>query len=245
MRKLEFRGEDLTPDKLQALGLESELEHLVIWGGPLVNDDLVPLAQLTELKQLVLGEMRIDDGVFAHLEHLSKLETLILAYTANRGDLTALTHLPLRDLRLEGCRFVGDACAETLAKMPGLRHLEMHMTGLTDRGVAALAALPLENLWLGPRVTDASMETLSKMPTLRHLDICAHNVSDVGAKMLATLPKLEVLWLTRCDITDACVEALGSVSTLRELNVNCTGVSADGIRTLRSALPQCRFPEPD
>lgn len=245
MRKLEFRGQDLTPEGLHALGLESELEHLVIWGGPLTNDDLAPLAHLKGLKQLVLGEMRIDDGVFVHLQHLPNLETLILAYTSNRGDMTSLTHLPLRDVRLEGCRFVGDTCAETLARIPTLRQLELHMTGLTDLGVAALAGLPLETLWLGPRVTDAAMETLSKMPTLRHLDICAHNVSDAGAKMLASLPRLEILWLSRCDIGDECVEALAGISTLQELNVNCTRVTEDGLKTLRAALPNCRFPEPD
>lgn len=245
MKKLEFSGADLTPEKLQLLGNEIDLEHLVIWGGPLTNADLAPLARLTALKQLALGEMRIDDGVFEHLRHLHRLETLILAYTANRGDLTPLADLPLRDVRLEGCRFVGDHSAASLAKLSTLRQLELHMTGLTDAGVMALAALPLETLWLGPRVTDSAMQVLAGMPTLRHLDICAHNVSDEGTRALATLPNLQVLWLARCGITDDSVEALSSMSCLRELNVTCTGISDAGMSRLRAALPACRFPEPD
>lgn len=245
MKKLEFRGEDLTPERLQALGNEIDLEHLVIWGGPLRNADLAPLAKLTALKQLALGEMRVDDGVFEYLHNLPRLETLILAYTANRGDLTPLVDLPLRDVRLEGCRFAGDHSAASLAKIPGLHQLELHMTGLTDAGVAALAALPLDTLWLGPRVTDTAMQTLAGMPTLRHLDICAHNVSDEGARALSTLPNLEILWLTRCGLTDESVDALATMSGLRELNINCTGISESGLLRLRAALPGCHFPEPD
>ncbi len=245
MKKLEFAGENLTPEKLEALGNEHDLEHLVIWGGPLKNDDLAPLAKLVALKQLALGEMRIDDGVFEYLRHLPKLETLILAYTANRGDVTPLLNLPLKDVRLEGCRFVGDHSATSLARIPTLRKLEIHMTGLTDAGVAALAALPLETLWLGPRVTDAAMQILGGMPTLRHLDICAHNVSDEGARALSTLPNLEILWLARCGITDDSVAALAAMSGLRELNVNCTGISNSGMNRLRAALPGCTFPDPD
>ncbi len=245
MRRLEFRGEDLTPEKLLALGEHSELEHLVIWGGPLTNEDLSPLANLAGLQSLVLGEMRIDDGVFSHLRGLKQLETLNLAYTNVRGDFTPLAELPLRDVRLEGCRFVGDASAATLAHVSALRHLEIHMTGLTDAGVAHLAGLPLEVLWLGPRVTDEAMRTLAGMPTLKYLDICAHMVSDAGVAMLATLPNLEVLWLSRCGLTDAAVSSLIQLRGLRELNVNFTGVSENGLARLRAALPACRFPEPD
>ena len=119
------------------------------------------------------------------------------------------------------------------------------MTGLTDVGVETLSRLPLEILWLGPRVTDAAMATLAKMPTLRHLDICAHMVTDEGALALATLPNLEILWLCRCSITDACLDALASIPHLRELNVNATAVTEAGLRRLRETLPNCRFPAPD
>lgn len=243
MKSVEIAGGDLTPGRLAEL--PADLESLVIWGGPLRNEDLTPLARFRELRHLALGEMRIDDGVFGYLASLPNLEILNLAYTAVRGDFSALTGLPLREVRLEGCRWVGDHTARSLAAFPTLRNLEIHMTGFTDAGVAALADLPLEVLWLGPRVTDEAMKVLSGMPTLRHLDICAHNVSDEGVRMLAKLPRLEILWLARCEVTDASIDVLASLKSLCELNVNYTGVSSAGLDRVRAALPGCRFPEPD
>jgi hypothetical protein len=119
------------------------------------------------------------------------------------------------------------------------------MTGVTDAGVQSLSGLPLEVLWLGPRVTDAALATLAGMKTLQHLDICAHNVSDEGVAALTNLPLLSKLWLTRCGITDACVEALSGMPALVELNVNDTGITEAGMSLLRRVLPACRFPEPD
>jgi hypothetical protein len=245
MKSFAARGEELTLEHIQAVQASPDLEELVIWGGPLKNNDLAFLAGLTSLKSLVLGELRIDDAIFAHLRHLIRLEYLVLSYTAVTGDFTPMHGLPLRDVRLEGCRFVGDAAAESLAAFPSLRQLELHMTGLTDAGVAALTHLPLEVLWLGPRVTDASLVALSEITTLQHLDVCAHNVTDEGVRALVSLPNLKNLWLTRCGITDACVEMLGAMSGLQELNVSHTGVSEAGLARLRGALPSCRFPEPD
>jgi len=245
VRSLEFSGSDLTRPKLDELGDQAELESLVIWGGGLTNSDLAPLARLRSLRKLVLGELRIDDGVLEYFRGCEQLEALNLAYTDIRGDFSALNGLPLRDVRLEGCRRVGDMAARSLAGFPSLRQLEIHMTGLTDTGIEALAGLPLEILWLGPRVTDAALRTLAQIPTLRHLDICAHNVSDEGAVELARLPNLEILWLTRCGISDSSVEALATMQRVRELNVNDTGVTLSGLNRLKAALPLCRFPEPE
>jgi hypothetical protein len=243
--ELSFPGEEVTPEVLRSLEGNTALERLVIWGGPLTTAELEPLGRLTQLKGLVLGEMRIDDGIFLHLQHLRRLEYLNLAYTGVRGNFRPLAGSPLRDVRLEGCRLVTDACAKTLAAFPTLRQLEIHMTGLTDAGVEALAGLPLEVLWLGPRITDHAMNAIGEIPTLKHLDLCAHMVTDEGVKELAELRKLEVLWLSRCSISDESINVLATLQTLRELNVSHTGISASGLARLRAALPGCRMVEPD
>lgn len=225
--------------------MSSGSDELIIWGRELTPSDLENLSRQTHLKSLVLGEMKIDDSVFEIFKPLRLLEKLVIAYTSIRGDFTALAGHPLKEVRLEGCRLVGDACARSLADFPTLRHLELHMTGLTDLGVEALSQLPLEVLWLGPRITDRSLEVLGRMPTLRHLDLCAHMVTDEGVRALAGLGNLTVLWLTRCSITDESVAVLSGLSQLKELNVNDTGITAAGFAKLRAALPQCRFVEPD
>jgi hypothetical protein len=143
-KEMSFSGEDITPDRLNALVSNPDLEKLVIWGGDVTNDQFEPLSRLAHLKGLVLGEMSIDDGVFQHIRALQDLAYLNLAYTNVEGDFTELAKLPLQDLRLEGCRRVGDRCARSLAAFPNLRQLEIHMTGLTDDGVHHLASLPLE-----------------------------------------------------------------------------------------------------
>ena len=243
--KRAFSGDEVTSELLHSLQADATLDELVIWGGALTNADLEPLSRLTRLKSLVLGEMRIDDGIFPHLRSLRALDTLILAYTAIRGDFSPLAGIPLRDVRLEGCRLVGDACAGSLAAFPTLRNLEIHMTGLTDAGVRALAHLPLEVLWLGPRITDASLEVIGRMPTMTHLDLCAHMVTDEGVKALSALDNLRIVWLSRCSITDRSVDALSRLQSLKELNVSHTGVTSAGLARLRDALPDCRMVEPD
>ena len=243
--KLTFDGHKITDEQIHALQSQRDLEELVIWGGPLTNDRLEPLNRLTSLKGLVLGEMPVDDGLFQHLAPLGKLESLCLAYTNNFGDFTTLAGLPLRDVRLEGCRRVSDLAARTLATFPTLRQLEIHMTGLTDRGLEHFKNSDLEVLWLGPRITDTGMNVLATMRHLRHLDICAHLVTDDGVRALAILPDLEVLWITRCRVTDDIIPVLAKLKKLRELNVRNTEVTERGIEQLRQALPGCRIVDAD
>ncbi|HYI97852.1 MAG TPA: hypothetical protein VEX68_30210 [Bryobacteraceae bacterium] len=189
--------------------------------------------------------MPIDDGLFQHLAPLKELRSLCLAYTNNLGDFTRLATLPLQDVRLEGCRRVGDACAKTLAPISTLRQLEIHMTGLTDQGLRHFENSNLEVLWLGPRVTDIGMKTVASMRSLKHLDICAHLVTDEGARELAGLPNLQILWLTRCRLTDDIVPMLSKWQNLRELNVRHTEITQQGFERLRQALPDCRIVDAD
>ena len=239
-KELNFSGEDITPDRLNALASNPDLEKLVIWGGPVTNDQLEPLSRLAHLKGLVLGEMPIDDGVFQHIRALHDLGYLNLAYTNVEGDFTELAKLPLQDLRLEGCRRVGDRCARSLAVFPSLRQLEIHMTGLTDDGINHLASLPLEVLWLGGRITDRGMKVVATMTTLRHLDVCCPGVTDEGVRALSSLKELEVLWLSNCQITDESIAPLSRLKSLRELALGKTGVTQLGKQRLRELLPQCR-----
>ena len=242
-RELAFSGDSLTDEQLRSLERNREVEQLTIWSGPITNDRLAPLSRLTWLTGLVLGEMPIDDGVFPHLKELRELEYLNLAYTNIRGDFSILSGIPLRDVRLEGCRRVGDECAMALAQFPTLRQLEIHMTGVTDRGLESLSGLPLETLWLGPRVTDTGIRAIQQMKSLKHLDICAPGVTDESVRSLRGLETLEVLWLGHCSITDASLDVLCGFRSLRELGVGHTGLTAVGRARIRAALPDCRLVE--
>src|SRR4051794_13800856 len=102
-------GDAVNPEFWRSFENRRDIETLVIWGGPLTNDRLAPLSRLTWLTGLALGEMAVDDGVFPHLQPLRELAYLNLAYTGVKGDFSPLLGAPLRDVRLEGCRRVGDA----------------------------------------------------------------------------------------------------------------------------------------
>uniref|UniRef100_Q026S1 Leucine Rich repeats (2 copies) n=1 Tax=Solibacter usitatus (strain Ellin6076) TaxID=234267 RepID=Q026S1_SOLUE len=243
--KLVISGDQVDDALWRKLESRRDLEELVIWGGAITNDRLEPVSRMTWLTGVGLGEVPVDDGVLVHLQPLRELECLNLAYTGVTGDFTRLLGTPLRDVRLEGCRRTGDACARSLARFPTLRQVEMHMTGLTDDGLAAMAALPLEVLWLGPRITDRGMETIGGFANLRHLDICTHLITDEGVRALAGLQQLQVLWLTRSRVSDASIEVLSQFTGLRELNVNYTEITAQGLARLKLALPECRLVEPD
>jgi hypothetical protein len=242
-RELAFSGDDITEARLRALESERDLEQLIIWGGPVTNERLEPLSRLTWLKGLVLGESAIDDGVFRYLMPLRELEYLNLAYTNIAGNFGALEGIPLRDVRLEGCGRIGDACTASLARFPTLRQLEIHMTRVTDKGLRHLANSSLEVLWLGPRITDEGMQILPTMTGLRHLDICAPGVTDRGIRALPELKKLEVLWLAQTRTTDDSVDVLSQLRGLRELAVGHTRITEAGKARLRQALPQCRLVE--
>jgi internalin A len=237
-RELSLLGTEVSEELLCALEANKDLESLTIWGGPLTNDRLAPLSRLTQLKALTLGEMPIDDGILPHLRNLRKLESLNLSYTRVEGDFTPLLGLSLREVRLEGCRRVGDRCAEILSRFSTLRQLEIHMTALTDEGVAQFAHAPLEVLWLaGSRITDAGMRAVGTMAELKHLDICSGGVTDVGLQAIAGLTSLEVLWLSQSRITDASIDILCRFTKLRELSVDKTGVTQAGKQKLRELLP--------
>src|SRR3982751_2820490 len=104
MAELAVSGDQVNDEFWRSLEARRDLEKLVIWGGPLSTEQLKPIGRMPWLTEVVLGEMPVDDGVFAHLRPLRDLACLNLAYTAIRGDFSPLQGAPLRDVRLEGCR---------------------------------------------------------------------------------------------------------------------------------------------
>src|SRR6266851_4368951 len=114
-KQVELRGEEVTPEKLAELAGDREMDLLTIWGGGLKSAQLEGLRNLTWLKGLCIGENPVDDGILPYLQPMRDLEYLGLTYTNMLGDFSPLAGLPLQDVRLERCRFVGDRAAQSLA----------------------------------------------------------------------------------------------------------------------------------
>jgi len=121
-----------------------------------------------------------------------------------------------------------------------LNSLVISQTKITDAGVAELAGMNLEALFLdGTAVTSACLEAVSQIRKLKSLDLGSTNVQDD----LAPLAKLENLeWLVLRDtdlsnLSDESITALTSIPKLARLTVTNTGITEDAKRRLKMAKP--------
>ncbi len=117
---------------------------LGLWMVDVRDADLAVLS-LANVENLNLGGTRITDAALGPLKESNKLATLTLSYTAVTAEgLARLAACPsLRSLGLNGCGKLDDGSVPALAKLTGLKNLELKDTKVTFAGVDALAkALP-------------------------------------------------------------------------------------------------------
>ncbi len=157
----ERNGTDVTPAQCAAackhLASSTRLRSLWLTGDKVTDACLGFLDRSPPLTVLTLDECeQVTDAGLAHLEGLSKLESLCLRGTqatdAGLRHLAPLGHL--RWLDLGGTR-VTDAGLKFLRGNTGLKHLDLSRTRITGEGLPLLAGLThLEELWLiGTAVT--------------------------------------------------------------------------------------------
>ena len=184
----------------------------------LTDEWLSPLADLTELRRLVLW----GDGIRGPgLRHIALLPHL---------DMLQLNDTPLAD---EGMEFVG--------QIRTLTELDLSRTRITDHGLELISALrSLICLELEETaITDRGIDYLAALPQLSHLSLDGTKISGAGLAALAKLTKLEYLWLTNTDLSDGRVEDLGKLARLKELWLPSSSFTPTQIDMLKQALPNC------
>lgn len=148
-----------------------------IWGLALNPRNLERIAELTQLRELLLGGATITDvgadrpgredaerSELPHLEVLASLkqiETLDLSrQPITLEEIAFLPKLPeLRELNLGQCVQLGDETVKLLVALPSIEVLYLAGTALTDEGLQALTAVALDRLALGGEgVTKAGVE---------------------------------------------------------------------------------------
>lgn len=123
---LVIMSRDLTAEGLDAIGAHTRLKTLWLQGGAFTDNDLKPLARLSELEQLTITDVGIDGTGVRELKGLEKLSQVTL-----RG------------------RKVSDEAIPYLAGLPGLTILDLSRTSVTAEGLRALSqAKGLESLRL-------------------------------------------------------------------------------------------------
>ena len=101
---------------------------------------------------------------------------------------------------------------------------------LTDKGVMALAKLPLlEELKLSGRgVTDASMPSVAAMPSLIELNLEHTNVTDEGFDAFNGSDVIVRVQLTGNRMTTRCVETLATMPNLKQVGLMTIDARVDG-----------------
>lgn len=130
--------------------------------------------------------------------------------------LERVSHLGhIQSLYLSGSKGLSDDGLRALARLPGLRHLDLGGTPLTDRGLAVLRELPaLESIGLAwTRITDAGAAHLAACERLRAVDLTGTATGDGAIRALAGKPCL-THFKSGNGVTDAGLAALRDIPAL-------------------------------
>lgn len=148
----------------------------------------------------------------------------------------------VESLRLAGTGLT-DAGIAHLAAAKSLRELDLSQTAVTDRGVAPLAELSaLEQLFLtDTAVGDDGIRSLRRLERLSHLALSGTKVTAASLADITQLPALRWLSLARLPLDDAVVAELAHGKAWTELSVEGTALTDAGVEELSAALPNCKI----
>lgn len=235
LRALRFSGKNgkttIDDSGLKALAACKSLKVLALddlWIG---TEGLEALAGLADLEELYLAGTVVDDSSMTLVTKYPKLKKLRLASTKVSDDgLAALSaRTTLEELDLSSNSLITNAGLVHLAKLTGLKKLNLWKVQISDAGIQLLA--PLNRLeWLNldqTMLTDAGLPVLKDMMSLTFLHLGSTRITAAGAPALFHLKGLKDLKITRT--------ALGSSETaVAELQKN-----------LPSTMIQTEYVEPE
>jgi len=168
-------------------GFFQNAESISLGHQPLTAEQLAPLRQLPDVRQLFLTDCEIGDEHLAHLAPLQKLTELGLHNNkltdAGLAHLAGLTQLKTASLTKNQ---IGGAGLANLNGMTGLKQLFLQDNPITDEGLVHLG----------------------KIESLEMLVLAGTQITDDGLKHLAGLKNLKYLGLTRTKITRPAIDAL-------------------------------------
>ncbi|MCA9153404.1 MAG: hypothetical protein KDA38_01390, partial [Planctomycetales bacterium] len=227
---LNFGGTAVTSSGIQGLSaFASQLVELAIHNTPAAsNESIEALAGLKKLRTLFLARPLGTDAETSD-SHLSPESLLVLQRA------------------LPECNIVWQANPMRRGALWVLQQggrLEIDENG-KPRTIARVAELPPQDpVILAVHLTDlpeldAGLEHLRGMSQLKRLDIAGTAFTTESLRWLSQLPALESLDLSRTPVTDEAVKQLGMLKSIKQIRVTDSQFSAEGLASLRSALPDC------
>lgn len=133
---------NLNDAALDSLRNLRSLRFLYLWDSSATGAALEAVSELSQLEELDIERLPLDDTQAQHLSKLSQLQVLNIAGT-NLGDegLAAIAQLQkLRSLKVGGTR-VTDKSATDLGTLRDLEYLDIYETDFTDEGLGKLQPL--------------------------------------------------------------------------------------------------------
>lgn len=152
--------------------------------------------------------------------------------------LADLSHVEtITALDLGGSKALTDECARHLARLPGLRHLDLSGTAITDRGLEVLRDLPaLETISLAlTHVTDEGIAHLAHCHELRQVNLSWTRTGDGALRALAGKRKLHD-FASGNEITDAGIPLLHELPVFKSWQGGELNVALLGSRSLPNHL---------
>lgn len=243
----------VTPIALDHLERKVTLEHLVLIDNEINDAELRRLTRLVNLRSLTLSSIydnspSSDSGI-AHLANLPQLRELVLrSRSMTDGGLLAIGRMhQLQVLVL----YYPAGTGQGLAHLKGLGELrELTLVAkadgklsLTDASAEPLSGLvKLQRLYLGASsgrndISDRGLSLLGKLKNLQTLHLRDAKITDAGLSAIGHLTELEDLDLSGAAIGDQGLAHLHSLTKLRELTVNSTNISEQGVARMKQALP--------
>jgi len=207
----------------------TKLATLDVSDTQIMDEGIEHLGGITQLETLDLSNTQITDEGLEHLGRMAKLESLDLSNTqiTDRGLQHLRGLMTLRSLALSNTQ-IANAGLTDLQELRTLRYLELSGTQVTGDRISLF-----ERSMRHCRVSYMEVEP----PWLTTLGDC---VSSYGPFSMEP-SGLKSLTLRGPNVTDDTLKYLHQMTRLEYLDLLGTQVTAQGIKELQEALPECEI----
>lgn len=235
------QDEDLRP-----LAELSELTKLDLFGTSVSDEGLQHLRELTKIEWLNIGKTQVNGTGLAHLAKLEGLHTFKCLWSppfTNEG----LSHMPawpnLKHWEGDLAPPVTDEALVYFQRLPALEKLLIWRSNFTGEGFSHLSDIgSLKNIGLNSdKLENRHLAALQDISHLQTLHLAnVRNLDAVGVQHLADIATLEHLSLRSGNVDDDGLLILAQHDKLVYLDVEQTNVTAAGIAAFKERRPQCK-----
>lgn len=224
----------VTDEGLKHLAQLKNLRVLILPHSGITDKGLVHLKDLKNLRELWLDFLSLTDAGLVHLKGLTKLK--VLRFHGSKITDEGMENLKgmrdLEDLQLGGA-ILTDKSMPIIGQMTRLKTLDLRVK-ITDAGAAHLQNLT-ELDWLclsGTKVGNEGLNHLTGLRKLKWLILEDTPVTDAGLPTIAKLSSLTTLYLSGCSLTDQGVKVLTQLPNLESLELSRTSITDQAVDSL-------------